>query len=107
MVLEAFVGPCPPGQECRHLDGDPSNNRVENLAWGTHEENAGDMIRHDRVNKGERCTFSRLDRERVEGIIRELSEGATIRALSMKYGVHFTTVFSIQRGETWKHVPRP
>lgn len=22
LVLEAFVGPCPPGMECRHLDGD-------------------------------------------------------------------------------------
>jgi HNH endonuclease/NUMOD4 motif len=27
LVLEAFVGPCPPGQECRHLNGNPSDNR--------------------------------------------------------------------------------
>ena len=31
LVLEAFVGPCPEGMVCRHLDGDRTNNRVENL----------------------------------------------------------------------------
>ncbi len=48
LVLEAFVGPCPPGMQCRHLDGNPANNRLENLAWGTHAENAADKIRHGR-----------------------------------------------------------
>ena len=46
LVLEAFVGPCPDGMECRHLDGNPGNNRLENLAWGTPKENAADSIRH-------------------------------------------------------------
>ena len=31
LVLEAFVGPNPPGLECCHNNGDPSDNRVENL----------------------------------------------------------------------------
>src|SRR3954466_7600146 len=35
-VLEAFVGPCPEGLECSHLNGDPWDNRPENLAWETH-----------------------------------------------------------------------
>lgn len=46
LVLEAFVGPRPEGMMCRHLDGDPLNNRLENLRWGTREENAQDSIRH-------------------------------------------------------------
>lgn len=45
-VLEAFVGPCPDGYECRHLDGNPTNNRVENLVWGTPSENMQDRWRH-------------------------------------------------------------
>jgi HNH endonuclease len=48
LVLEAFVGPCPTGLECRHLDGDPSNNRLDNLRWGTRLENVADTIRHGR-----------------------------------------------------------
>ena len=31
LVLEAFVGPCPKGQECRHIDGDPKNNKLQNF----------------------------------------------------------------------------
>ena len=30
----------------RHLDGDPSNNSVANLAWGTYLDNENDKIKH-------------------------------------------------------------
>ncbi len=46
VVLEAFVGPRPEGYVCRHLDGDPSNNALENLTWGTPSENMYDKARH-------------------------------------------------------------
>lgn len=47
LVLLAFVGDWPEGcDEVRHLDGDPENNRVSNLAYGTHQENVDDMIKH-------------------------------------------------------------
>lgn len=46
VVLEAFVGPCPEGMECRHVDGNPANNRLDNLAWGTPKENFEDSARH-------------------------------------------------------------
>jgi len=46
LVLETFVGPRPHGMEARHLDGDRTNNRVENLRWGTRKENVADAIKH-------------------------------------------------------------
>lgn len=46
IVLEAFIGPCPEGMECRHLDGNPANNRIGNLKWGTPAENHADSVRH-------------------------------------------------------------
>lgn len=46
LVLRAFVGEPQPGQECRHLDGDPSNNQLSNLAWGSRSENMLDAVRH-------------------------------------------------------------
>lgn len=46
LVLEAFVGPRPAGAEIRHLDGDPTNARLGNLAYGTHSENARDKRAH-------------------------------------------------------------
>ena len=46
MVMAAFVGPCPDGREVRHLDGDPTNADLRNLAYGTHSENVRDSVRH-------------------------------------------------------------
>ena len=39
LVCEAFHGPRPDGYDCMHLDGDSLNNKANNLAWGTREEN--------------------------------------------------------------------
>lgn len=50
LVAEAFIGGCPEGQEVRHWDGDPSNNYVMNLLYGTRSENMQDMVRHGRNN---------------------------------------------------------
>jgi hypothetical protein len=46
LVLEAFVGPCPEGLECRHLNGVGTNNHLGNLKWGTQQENRQDTVRH-------------------------------------------------------------
>lgn len=48
LVAEAFQ-PNPLGHRVvRHLNGDPSDNRAENLRWGTYSDNAQDIIRHGR-----------------------------------------------------------
>jgi len=47
LVLEAFVGPCPPGEEtCHDPDPDPTNNRLDNLRWGTRSDNINDAVGH-------------------------------------------------------------
>src|SRR5258708_2409526 len=46
LVCAAFHGPCPPGKECRHLDGNKRNCASGNLAWGTPAENGADRIVH-------------------------------------------------------------
>lgn len=39
LVCEAFNGQPPEGAVCMHLNEDASDNRPENLAWGTQKEN--------------------------------------------------------------------
>jgi len=39
LVCLAFKGPCPDGLEVLHLNHDPSDNRLENLRYGTRSEN--------------------------------------------------------------------
>lgn len=61
LVAEAFVGPRPEGNECRHLDGCRTNNHVSNLAWGTSAENSADAKRHGTTPVGEdnpNCKYS-------------------------------------------------
>src|SRR5262245_49050046 len=60
LILEAFVGRCPPGMETRHLNGDRADNRLENLCWGTRTENAADTDRHGKRLRGERNGFASL-----------------------------------------------
>ncbi len=45
-VLDTFVGPCPEGLWCRHLDGNAKNNRLENLCWDTPQNNQRDKLEH-------------------------------------------------------------
>ena len=40
LVIEAFKGPKPmPHMECRHIDGNYTNNHISNLEWGTKKQN--------------------------------------------------------------------
>ena len=39
LVAIAFIGPCPPGKECCHENGQPDDNRAENLRWDTRASN--------------------------------------------------------------------
>lgn len=48
LVAAAFIGPRPDGALVCHRNGDSTDNRVENLRYGTYSENLNDMIRHGR-----------------------------------------------------------
>lgn len=48
LILLSFVGPPLVGQECRHLNGNKLDDRVDNLAWGSRRENNLDTVRMGR-----------------------------------------------------------
>jgi hypothetical protein len=52
LVLEAFVGSCPPGMEALHWDDNFDNNALSNLRWGTRTDNMRDMSRNEGGNAG-------------------------------------------------------
>ncbi len=46
LVLLTFVGPLPEGGHARHINGNPADNRLVNLAYGTVSENMQDKRNH-------------------------------------------------------------
>ena len=48
LVVEAFIGACPEGMEVCHNDGDPTNNHIDNLRYGTPSDNTLDRVKHGR-----------------------------------------------------------
>ena len=107
LVLEAFVGPCPDGMECRHnTDPNPSNNNLDNLRWGTHSENERDKAVHGTHRKGERHPISKLTADLVADIRRRHAAGERQMDLALAFGVHRITIHGIVRHPErhWPHV---
>lgn len=105
LVLEAFVGPRPPGAITRHLDGNPSNNRPHNLAWGTHQENADDRVLHGRSCRGETHGNAKLTNRQAYEIRARHAAGEGPTVLAKEYGVALGTVEKIVYSESWTHLP--
>ena len=57
LVLTAFVGPRPAGAVARHLNDNRTDNRIENLAWGTRSENQHDAFRNGRRAHKKTCNY--------------------------------------------------
>lgn len=106
LVLEAFVGPCPPGMESSHDNDIPGDNRLENLAWKTHADNIAirTMLGGDTV--GERHGNAVLTDEAVMEI-RKLLAGTDllVEQIADRFGVSGSTVTHLNMGLSWGHVP--
>ncbi len=104
LVLEAFVGPCPEGMQCRHLDGNRSNNHIDNLAWGTPKENCADRGRHGNDYIGEGNPNAKLKEKDIPVIRKLAQEGMYQREIGKKFGVGRRAIGAVLLGHKWMHV---
>ncbi len=108
VVLMEFVGPCPEGMECRHLNGIKHDNRLSNLMWGTRREN---LLDRARLNQGDGfgdahyCAI--LTCEIVTECRKSARNGRFVTDLAHEYGVGYKTMLEAVKGYSWKHVQEP
>ncbi len=106
LLLEAFVGPCPPGppgMECCHYNGNPSDNRLENLRWDTSKANKADSIRHGTTVRGSKISHSKLTETKVIEI-RSLAGTMSQATIARKFGVSQVNINDIIHRKIWRHV---
>lgn len=104
LVLEAFVGECPDGMQCCHNDGNPKNNNISNLRWGTAVENWQDKRLHGTATLGSRQGQAKLVESDVVQILRMREQGAKLKDIASKFGVSVAKIGQITTGKNWRHV---
>lgn len=103
IACEAFHGPRGKGQQVRHLNGNRTDNRASNLAWGSAAENAADKILHGTDTNGEKNPMARLTVSAVEKMRAIRAEtGASHKIIAKQFGVSTMTAFRAVEYRSWK-----
>ena len=94
LIMRTFVGPPPAGEEVRHKNGVPTDNRLCNLEYGTRTENILDVFYQGKA-------WRKLNIEDVEQIRFGLSSGISGKELANMYVVSEQTISSIKHRRTF------
>ncbi len=108
LVLTTFIGK-PPSLDLtvcqtRHVNGNRLDNHVENLCWGSAEENAKDRIRHNTQIYGERVHFSKLCMSDVIKIRKLRISGIKVKEIAVKFNICDGSVYNIISKKTWNRL---
>lgn len=98
LVLVTFVGPCPPGKEVCHENGDCSDDRKTNLRWDTHHNNMLDKIEHRTTPRGQDSALSKITDNDADAITARFKNGENANDLAEEYGIGVKYVRAIARG---------
>lgn len=87
-----------------HIDGDKTNNCVENLEWVTHQENMEHAKNHNLVWRGEDHTKSIYSEDQVEEICKLLEMGYRNKEIAETVGGRHHNISAIRNGFVWTHI---
>lgn len=105
LVMLAFVGPAPDGLEVCHGNGDPLDNRLENLRYDSRRANRADGIRLGEVPLGEDRVTAKLTWADVDRIREMALFGARHADVAAIFDIHRNHVGKILRREQWNRRP--
>ncbi len=100
LVAIVFHGPQQSKDQCvRHLDGNTRNNRAENIAWGTFQQNELDKKRHGTAKYPYKA---RLTAEQVNQVKLYHAAGLSLSKIASLYGVSKSCIAHICSGRNWR-----
>jgi hypothetical protein len=105
LVMLTFLGPRPPGMMVCHNDGNPANNSIRNLRWGTWQDNFNDAVAHGTASIGSRSGRAKLTEVDIMMIRRLGRGGVRQKDISRHYGVSKQLISRILQRGSWRHVP--
>lgn len=91
LVARTFLGPQPQNTDVRHLNGNPQDNRPENLMYGTRTENILDVFRQGKA-------WRKLTADQAQEIKQKLADGRKGCDLAKEYGVSQSIISAIKVG---------
>jgi hypothetical protein len=104
LVARAFLGAPQAGQEVLHGPGGPSDNRLENLRYGTSQENNNDQLRDGTRLRGESRWNARLTDGDVRNCRERHAAGESQASLARAFGMSRTAIHNAIHGKNWGHV---
>ena len=106
LVLEAFVGPCPPGMEANHKDGNKNNLNVNNLEWITPSQNCKHAYKLGLMdNKGENHPRSKFKDGEI-WLMRKILKAKVVKqvCVAKMFKTSPTNISDIKLRHTWTHI---
>ena len=104
LLTDTFMFPRPEGYEVRHLDGNPLNNSLNNLTYGTKKDNAQDRIKCGNHTIGIKHGRAKLTEFDVHNIRYFYSIGESIASMARRYKRGESTIRDIVKKRNWKHI---
>lgn len=107
LSYELHHGPIPAGTFVCHRCDVRACVNPDHLFLGTGEDNRRDMVEKGRNARGERAGGAKLTEATAADAIAALGSGEHPRSVAARLGVSRAAIYSILRGENWRHLPRP
>lgn len=86
--------------EVDHIDGDPSNNDLDNLEWVTHDENMRRAGEINLIPYGTNHHNSKYSDELIHSICKDICNKMGRKELAMKYHVNLQLIDDIKSGRS-------
>ena len=106
LVAMAFIDNPNDYPSVNHIDGCKDNNCVENLEWCTHKQNSMHALKIGLRKTGEDHHGAKLKNAQVRMIPELLEKGFSQKAISVMYGVSYSTIKNVCQKRKWQYLDK-